>query len=62
MYVETVNITGNDNLPDGDILKFMSTRPAGALPWLTGAGTYRPATWPTTTSCVPSSLRKVLWT
>ena len=43
VYVETVDITGNESLDDRAILKFMSTRPAGALPWLTGAGTYRSA-------------------
>jgi outer membrane protein insertion porin family len=41
VYVESVDITGNDHLEDRAILKFMATRPAGALPWLTGAGTYR---------------------
>ena len=43
VYVETVDITGNESLDDRAVLKFMSTRPAGALPWLTGAGTYRSA-------------------
>jgi len=41
VYVESVDITGNDSLDDRAILKFMATRPAGAMPWLTGAGTYR---------------------
>ena len=35
VYVETVDITGNESLDDRAILKFMSTRPAGALFWLT---------------------------
>jgi outer membrane protein insertion porin family len=41
VYVENVDITGNVHIEDRAILKFMATRPAGALPWLTGSGTYR---------------------
>ena len=39
--IESVEITGNESIPDEDILKYMQTRPAGAIPWLTGAGTYQ---------------------
>ena len=38
--IESVEITGNDHIADEDILKYMQTRPAGAIPWLSGAGTY----------------------
>lgn len=40
VLVQKVEITGNEGVPDRKIRKFMQTRPAGILPWLTSSGTF----------------------
>lgn len=41
VLVRHVEITGNDNVADRKIRKYMQTKPAGILPWLTSSGTFR---------------------
>ena len=41
VIVQTVDITGNENVPDRKVIRFLQTRPGGIAPWLTGAGTFR---------------------
>ena len=41
VLIQQVDITGNDNVPDAKIRRFMATKPAGILPWITSSGTFR---------------------
>jgi outer membrane protein insertion porin family len=40
VLVQKVEITGNENIPDRKIKKFLQTREAGMLPWLSNTGTF----------------------
>ena len=40
VIVQSVDITGNTELPDRKIVRFLQTRPGGILPWLTSSGTF----------------------
>ena len=40
VIVQTIDITGNDNVPDAKLRKFMQTKAGGILPWLTSSGTF----------------------
>ncbi len=40
VLVQKVEITGNENIPDRKIKKFLQTREAGILPWLSNSGTF----------------------
>ena len=40
VLVQTVDITGNDNIPDRKIRRFLQTKQAGIVPWLTSSGTF----------------------
>ncbi len=40
VLVQKVEITGNENIPDRKIKKFLQTREAGMLPWLSNSGTF----------------------
>jgi len=40
VIVQSVDITGNEAIPDRKVLRFLQTRPGGILPWLTGSGTF----------------------
>jgi outer membrane protein insertion porin family len=41
VIVQSVDITGNEHVPDAKIRRFMATRPGGILPWLTSSGTFQ---------------------
>lgn len=40
VVVQKVDITGNDNVPDRKIKRFMQTKAGGIVPWLTSSGTF----------------------
>ena len=40
VLVQKVEITGNENIPDRKIKRFLQTREAGILPWLSNTGTF----------------------
>ncbi len=40
VIVQTVDITGNTQVPDAKIKRFMQTREGGLVPWLTSGGTF----------------------
>ncbi len=40
VVVQSVDITGNEGVPDAKIRRYMQTRPGGIVPWLTSKGTY----------------------
>lgn len=40
VLVQKVEITGNENIKDRKIKKFLQTREAGVLPWLSNSGTF----------------------
>lgn len=40
VLVQSIDITGNEHVDDGKIKKFMQTKEAGIVPWLTSSGTY----------------------
>lgn len=40
VVVQRVDITGNDNLPDRKIKRFLTTKSGGIAPWLTNSGTF----------------------
>ena len=40
VLVQRIDITGNDNIPDRKIRRFLQTKQAGILPWLTSSGTF----------------------
>ncbi|MDP2313727.1 MAG: outer membrane protein assembly factor BamA [Pseudomonadota bacterium] len=40
VIVQTIDITGNENVPDAKLRKFMQTKAGGILPWLTSSGTF----------------------
>ena len=40
VLVQKVEITGNEQVPDRKIKKFLQTREAGILPWLSNSGTF----------------------
>ena len=40
VLVQKVEITGNEKVPDRKIKKFLQTREAGVLPWLSNSGTF----------------------
>ncbi len=42
VIVQDVDITGNENVPDRKIIRYLATKPGGILPWLTSAGTFSP--------------------
>ncbi len=44
VLVQRIDITGNEELPDRKIRRYMKTRQAGILPWLTSSGTFDEAT------------------
>ena len=44
VLVQKVEITGNENIPDKKIKRFLQTREAGILPWLSNTGTFKPET------------------
>lgn len=41
VLVQHVEITGNEELPDRKIKRYLATRAAGVLPWLTSSGTFK---------------------
>jgi outer membrane protein insertion porin family len=41
VLVSRIDISGNENIPDRKIRKYLQTRQAGALPWLTSSGTFK---------------------
>ncbi len=41
VLVSRIEVTGNDNVPDAKIRRYMQTKQAGALPWLGSGGTFR---------------------
>ncbi len=40
VLVQSIDITGNEHVDDAKIKKFMQTKEAGIVPWLTSSGTY----------------------
>ena len=40
VVVQTIDITGNENVPDAKLKRFMQTKAGGILPWLTSSGTF----------------------
>ncbi|MDP6934898.1 MAG: POTRA domain-containing protein, partial [Myxococcota bacterium] len=40
VVVQSLEITGNDHLPDRKVRRFLQTKQGGIVPWLTGAGTF----------------------
>jgi outer membrane protein insertion porin family len=40
VVVQTIDITGNDNVTDRKIRRFMQTKQGGLAPWLTNSGTF----------------------
>jgi outer membrane protein insertion porin family len=40
VLVSNIDISGNDNLPDRKIRRYMQTKQAGVAPWLTNSGTF----------------------
>ncbi len=40
VLVSRIDISGNDNLPDRKIRRFLQTKQAGIVPWLTNSGTF----------------------
>ena len=40
VLIQNVDITGNENLADNKITRFMQTKKAGLVPWLTSSGTF----------------------
>jgi outer membrane protein insertion porin family len=40
VLVQRIDITGNDNIPDRKIRRYLQTKQAGILPWLTSSGTF----------------------
>ncbi len=40
VLVSDIDITGNDNIPDRKIRRYMQTKQAGVAPWLTNSGTF----------------------
>ncbi|MCA9300124.1 MAG: BamA/TamA family outer membrane protein, partial [Phycisphaerales bacterium] len=40
VIVQTIDITGNDHIPDRKVRKYLQTKQAGILPWLTNSGTF----------------------
>lgn len=42
VLVQTVDVTGNTALPDRKVKRFLQTKEAGVVPWLTQTGTFRP--------------------
>ena len=41
VLVQRIDFSGNEHIPDRRIRRFMQTKEAGFLPWLTNAGTFR---------------------
>ncbi|MEE2750403.1 MAG: outer membrane protein assembly factor BamA [Myxococcota bacterium] len=41
VVIQSIDITGNEEVPDRKILRYMQTRAGGFAPWLTGSGTFR---------------------
>lgn len=41
VLVQSIEFTGNDNLPDSRIKRFLQIKEGGFLPWLSSAGTFR---------------------
>ena len=41
VVVQRIEFTGNDNLPDRKIKRYLQTKEGGILPWLTNAGTFK---------------------
>ncbi len=40
VIVQTIDITGNEAVPDAKLRKFMQTKAGGIVPWLTSSGTF----------------------
>jgi len=40
VLVSKIDITGNENLPDAKIRRYLQTKQAGIVPWLTSSGTF----------------------
>lgn len=40
VVVQKIDITGNENVPDAKLKRFMQTKAGGILPWLTSSGTF----------------------
>lgn len=40
VLVQSIDITGNEHVPDAKIRRYLSTKQAGVLPWLTNTGTF----------------------
>jgi outer membrane protein insertion porin family len=40
VVVQKIDITGNDEVPDAKLKRFMQTKAGGILPWLTSSGTF----------------------
>ncbi|MCB9759361.1 MAG: outer membrane protein assembly factor BamA [Alphaproteobacteria bacterium] len=41
VIVQSVDITGNDGVPDRKVKRFMATKAGGIAPWLTSSGTFK---------------------
>jgi outer membrane protein insertion porin family len=40
VVVQTIDITGNESVPDSKLRRFMQTKAGGIVPWLTSSGTF----------------------
>jgi outer membrane protein insertion porin family len=40
VLVQSIDITGNEHIPDRKIRRYMQTKQAGIIPWLTNSGTF----------------------
>ncbi|MFN7142820.1 MAG: outer membrane protein assembly factor BamA [Myxococcota bacterium] len=40
VVIQKIDITGNENVPDAKLKRFMQTKAGGILPWLTSSGTF----------------------
>src|SRR6185436_3030009 len=40
VMVQSIDITGNEHIPDRKIRRYMQTKQAGIIPWLTNSGTF----------------------
>ena len=44
VLVQSIDITGNENIPDRKIIRYLQTKEAGLIPWLTSSGTFNEIT------------------
>ena len=40
VLIQNIDITGNEAMPDQKVTRFMQTKKAGLVPWLTSSGTF----------------------